>query len=930
HNKLNSLLGQALPAGPVTNGQVLVSDGTQWTLQTMSGGGGGGGSGITSVNGLTSATQTFAIGTSGNSPAFSSVTSTHTLNIPMASTASVTAGLISKADYDAFNSKLSAITNAAALGQGKIWIGDASGVAQEFVLSGDATMTSGGVVTANKTTTAQANKLLSLDGNGVATSMGTQLNGLTSGSVTLQAAGATTNYSLTFPAAQGAAGQTLSNNGSGILSWVTPSSSSWVTTGTDIYYNTGKVGIGTTAPDSMFTVKSSSTGNVWSASFASDPGPQGPSNSNNIVLNNLHWNNWKNQIRFNESGTNLWSLGNDIMGNGSQNFYIYDDLAGDARLYIDSGGKVGIGTAAPGSLLDVKGALRLSGSNSGYVGFAPAADAGSTTYTLPTTQGSAGQVLATDGVASTPTLSWVTPLSSSTGFINGGNSFGANSSLGTNDNFNLDFKTNNTKRMTILNTGNVGIGSASPTNILTVNQAADTNSASTTTYGMAVMDQGQLRLTLGGDANYSYLQSWSGKPLVVNKEGNNTIINPSLGKVGIGTSSPAHNLDVGDGTTFVDAGINSSGDAWYYMAKAGTDQFALGYRSSTDSFNISSWTGSFTDRLTVQRTTGNVGIGTTSPESRLHVIDDSGAGTLFTVGNAAITGNNNNDGTIKLYGEHAGAVYSGSITQGSKNMFISVSDPIGIVMFSSNLRAANGKTVAVEDASGSKLATLAHDGTNGVLSVNSGNILLSGGNVGIGTTAPSDMLSIAYNSTAKDGLSILNANASGTSSISFLNSLAIQRGMIGHDNSTGNFVLASGYEDMTFQTSAVVGTNERMRIVSTTGNIGIGTTSPGAMLDVAGHVANSGAAATVSNCGTSPTIAGNDTRGTITLGTGNPTACTVTFQTTYASPPYCVVTAYGGDPGAVRWWITTNTTTMVVNFSATPAASQQFQYHCMQ
>jgi len=59
---------------------------------------------------LTAATQTFAIGTSGISPAFSSSTSTHTLNIPMASTTSVTAGLLSKADYDLFNSKQAALT----------------------------------------------------------------------------------------------------------------------------------------------------------------------------------------------------------------------------------------------------------------------------------------------------------------------------------------------------------------------------------------------------------------------------------------------------------------------------------------------------------------------------------------------------------------------------------------------------------------------------------------------------------------------------------------------------------------------------------------------------------------------------------------------------------------------------------------------------
>lgn len=68
-------------------------------------------------------------------------------------------------------------------------------------------------------------------------------------------------------------------------------------------------------------------------------------------------------------------------------------------------GSVGIGTNSPGSRLDVKGTLRLSGSTSGYVGLAPAAAAGSTTYTLPTADGTTGQVLSTNG---TGTLSWAT------------------------------------------------------------------------------------------------------------------------------------------------------------------------------------------------------------------------------------------------------------------------------------------------------------------------------------------------------------------------------------------------------------------------------------------------------------------------------------------------------------------------------------------
>jgi hypothetical protein len=66
---------------------------------------------------------------------------------------------------------------------------------------------------------------------------------------------------------------------------------------------------------------------------------------------------------------------------------------------------LGIAQTSPGSALDVKGVVRLSGSSSGYVGLQGAAAAGSTTYTFPASDGAAGTFLSTNGSG---TLSWGT------------------------------------------------------------------------------------------------------------------------------------------------------------------------------------------------------------------------------------------------------------------------------------------------------------------------------------------------------------------------------------------------------------------------------------------------------------------------------------------------------------------------------------------
>ncbi|MBY0110206.1 MAG: tail fiber domain-containing protein [Candidatus Babeliaceae bacterium] len=93
-----------LPVSDGTLNQALVTDGAgnlSWSSAIATT------SGIQSINNLTAPNQFLTTGQAGSAPQFDSVINTHTLNIPLASKSGVTAGLISNADYNNFNMKLS-------------------------------------------------------------------------------------------------------------------------------------------------------------------------------------------------------------------------------------------------------------------------------------------------------------------------------------------------------------------------------------------------------------------------------------------------------------------------------------------------------------------------------------------------------------------------------------------------------------------------------------------------------------------------------------------------------------------------------------------------------------------------------------------------------------------------------------------------------
>lgn len=206
-----------------TMNELNYHNGTSW--QTIGAAGGG----ISNLNGATDASQALAVGTSGLSPAWSSTTSTHTLNLPLASSAGVTAGLISKTDYDVFNSKISSNLNS-----GQILVGNGSNIATAVAVTGDATLNNTGILTIETGAVSTAKiidggiTLSKLSGalntnSLVVTGMsGLQTLSCAVGQFAQANAGVPSCSSISLPTSAGTNGQVLVGNGSGAVNWETP------------------------------------------------------------------------------------------------------------------------------------------------------------------------------------------------------------------------------------------------------------------------------------------------------------------------------------------------------------------------------------------------------------------------------------------------------------------------------------------------------------------------------------------------------------------------------------------------------------------------------------------------------------------------------------------------------------------------------------
>ena len=94
------------------------------------------------------------------------------------------------------------------------------------------------------------------------------------------------------------------------------------------------------------------------------------------------------------------------------------------------------------------------------------------------------------------------------------------------------------------------------------------------------------------------------------------------------------------------------------------------------------------------------------------------------------------------------------------------------------------------------------------------------------------------------------------------------------------------------------------------------------------HVSSRGFTPSVSSCGSSPSVAGDDTAGIITTGTGAPTACTLTFAVAYTYAPVCTPNTSSTSSNA-SMASAPSTTAVTINLSS-GLTSGKIYYYCIE
>ena len=204
--------------------------------------------------------------------------------------------------------------------------------------------------------------------------------------------------------------------------------------------------------------------------------------------------------------------------------------------------------------------------------------------------------------------------------LNGGNTGAV--TVGTNNSTNLTLETNNIARVTVLNTGNVGINQLTPTSILHVTDNSSNPAVLITQAGAGA----GLRITQTGTGNALLVEDVDSDttPFVIDTDGN----------VGIGASSPTNKLTIlsnSNNTTDYPIRINNLSNNYALGVGAYGTSNRIGTSTNIDyTFDIGKdlfFKNNNADTVVV-KSGGFVGLNTTTPNERLTVVGNVSASNI--------------------------------------------------------------------------------------------------------------------------------------------------------------------------------------------------------------------------------------------------------------------------------------------------------------
>ena len=394
----------------------------------------------------------------------------------------------------------------------------------------------------------------------------------------------------------------------------------------------------------------------------------------------------------------------------------------------------------------------------------------------------------------------------------------------------ITFNTNGSERMRILSTGQIGINTDSPNATLHIADIGSTHPA--------------LLISGGGDDEGDFAVPHDENMQIGHwNETSDTFtsrlhINTS-GDVGVGTVSPTSALHVYNATSLDHITIDGTAEINRNLrfSTAGSQRWNLYANSTAESgsdvgsdFTIARYTDSGVYNgapFFIKRSTGNVGIGTTSPSGVLHVSSGTSGDAVLII--ESDTDNNNESDTAMLrLQQDGGATITNIGLEGNAGE-----------LFTGSL--ANATYMVTEGS------TAIQFGTNDTSRM----VIKEGGNVGIGTNAPDGLLHV-YNDVltigSKTGDTSIQQNATALRIKAIPNSSTEWGGVQWYrefSDTVGATIAAErpssdeADTDLKFKTAtSSSGPSEHMRITHN-GRIGIGTPEPEVQLDIR-HIPTTG------------------------------------------------------------------------------------------